>query len=1160
MFAILKRRAFHVATGFALLALFIWYAGPYVQFADYRPLESVGVRLFTIALVIACWAASLLLKRLRANRASDRLAAVVVKPASAEPPNPEAVRLREQFDDAIATLKEKRRGGHGLYDLPWYVIIGAPGAGKTTALVNSGLHFPLEQRMGKQALRGVGGTRDCDWWFTDEAVFLDTAGRYTTQDSDVASDRAGWTEFLSLLRKYRRRRPVNGVILAISAHDLMLHGHGEREAHVAAVRRRLDELNRELHIQLPVYLLVTKCDLVAGFSEYFDDLAQEGRAQVWGVTFPYEQTIKGEAANACPAEFDALMTRLNARVFARLEEERDVRRRARVFGFPQQMAALREALSRFVADVFVSTRFDRQALLRGVYFTSGTQEGTPIDRLLGALGRRFAVAPDSLVSSGGRGKAYFIEHLLKQVLLAESGLAGVNRRVEMQKAALQLGAYAAAALVALLGVIAVSVSYSRNRAYIAEVAADVEALEQVPVRTAGASIETLLPRLEAVRAVADSANRYRSDAPWSMRWGLFQGDSLGNAARDAYSRELDGALLPQVKVRIEQRLVEYVPEPEKLYEYLKAYLMLAEPEHLDKLQLGFIADLEWKSAYADDPETGAAVAKHFRSLLEYEETLRPLPLDPSLVAQARSTVQQASIPQLIYRQLRLNYTRDTARALRLDVEAGLGAEQVFRRKSGKSLVEPVPSLYTRDVFNEIARGSAGDLVEQFAGDHWVWGESRPSITSSAKLKAEVTDVYERDYIAAWDDVLGDIELVPLPSLATTNQVLGILSGPTSPLRGLLQTVRKHTLLVEPPDPAKAGALATASRAVRDRLGPLFEQGVKTLGMPVTEPGAAVTAHFDGIHRMLAGEAGSTRLDPILQQIARIQQELQSVGREVGNVTPLEAITRPGPGAAVKSLERDAATLPRVVGALVTQIGRRSATVATSEAGSELAHRYQQDVLQECDTVIGQYPFAPASAADVPLADFGRLFGYGGVFDSFFKEHLESLVDTTRSPWVWRADASGAAVGGSAAMLRRFEAARRLRDMFFQPGSQMPELRFTITPIELDAAATRVLLEVDGQNIEYRHGPERSWPVTWPGSDRNQSALTFDDRAGSHPVVVFDGAWAWFRVIDAAQMQRETDVRHVLTFVKDGHQARLRLDAASVRNPYGKQELQQFRCG
>ncbi len=156
---------------------------------------------------------------------------------------PKNVRAPTRFSCASGSkkrwraLKQKRRSGHSLYELPWYVIIGAPGSGKTTALINSGLHFPLEQRSGKGALRGVGGTRNCDWWFTDEAIFLDTAGRYTTQDSDANADSAGWAEFLKLLQKYRKRRPVNGVILTISAQDLMAQGHTQPRS---ARRRQRD--------------------------------------------------------------------------------------------------------------------------------------------------------------------------------------------------------------------------------------------------------------------------------------------------------------------------------------------------------------------------------------------------------------------------------------------------------------------------------------------------------------------------------------------------------------------------------------------------------------------------------------------------------------------------------------------------------------------------------------------------------------------------------------------------------------------------------------------------------------------------------------------------------------------------------------------------------
>ena len=103
--------------------------------------------------------------------------------------------------------------------------------------------------------------------------------------------------------------------------------------------------------------------------------------------------------------------------------------------------------TQFVSDVFSSTHFDRRILLRGVYFTSGTQDGTQIDRLLGAIGRRLGVAPEAVAPQAGRGKSYFVEQLLKDVVIPESGLAGVNRRLELKKAAWQLGSYAAIVLV-----------------------------------------------------------------------------------------------------------------------------------------------------------------------------------------------------------------------------------------------------------------------------------------------------------------------------------------------------------------------------------------------------------------------------------------------------------------------------------------------------------------------------------------------------------------------------------------------------------------------------------------------------------------------------------------------------------------------------------------
>jgi type VI secretion system protein ImpL len=1159
MLSFLKRRGFLIFVGFVLLALFIWYAGPYFAFADYYPLESPFARIVLIGAVILVWIVTRLLRRLRAYLASNKLAAAVVSQAAAQPerPSAEAAQLRERFEEAIATLKQSRQGTH-LYDLPWYVIIGAPGSGKTTALLNSGLKFPLEQRVGKGALRGIGGTRNCDWWFTDEAVFLDTAGRYTTQDSDAASDSASWAEFLALLRKYRKRRPINGVILTISAQDLMMQGGLGREAHVEAARRRLNELNRDLHIQLPVYLMVTKCDLVAGFAEYFDDLTQEGRAQVWGVTFPYEQTLKGEAVHAFPPEFDQLIARLNARVFARVEEDRDPRRRARVFAFPQQMAALRAALSEFATEVFASTRLDQQILLRGVYFTSGTQEGTPIDRLLGAIGRRYGVASDAVVPPTGRGKAYFVERLLKEVLIGESGLAGVNRRLELKKAALQLGAYAAMALIAVGGLIALSVSYQRNRTYVRETAAEITKLDQVPRVAQGTPLESVLPRLEAVRRVVDVANRYRDDTPWSMRWGLYQGNSVGNAARDAYVREIEGTLLPRVAARIEDRLKQYAPEPEKLFEYLKAYLMLGEPKRLDRQHLKFVADLEWNAADTAHPDAAAALSKHFDGLLEYRSTLRPVAMDPTLLAQATNTLRQASIPQIVYNRFKRTYKDDRARAVPLDQAAGVGVERVIRRKSGASLSEPVPSLFSRPVFQEVTSRNIPDLVKQFAADDWVWGQTG-AMPRSTNLTAEVIDLYERDYIGVWDRILNDLELVPFSSSSQAIESLEILSRSTSPLRGLLTAVVDNTSLVQQGDASKpTDAASAAKKSITDRIGQMKDKygglfGQQKDGRTARVPGALVSAEFQPIHRLLAGEPGSTPLDAILLRIGQIAVQLKSLSAARGGDS-LGGLTDPNLRDIVRSLQQEAEALPPMIQGLLAQIGRKAEVSAVSGATSELERRYRQEVLQECGPILaGRYPFSPQSNIDLPLRDFSNLFGINGLFDKFFNDNLERLVDRSRSPWTWQSGAPNVGRG----ILEQFEAARQIRDLFFRRGTGAFEVRFYVTVTDVDAAAIRFVLDIDGLTVEHKN-PPRSLIAVWPGST-GAASMMWEEKYGGKPRLARQGPWAWFRLLDAGKEEPESDVRSKFSYEVPAHFSRITIEATSVLNPFSNRRWQQFKC-
>ena len=436
--------------GLLALAALVWWVGPLIAFGESRPLDGTLVRLLVIGAIVLIFLLVLGVRAWRRKRANTEMMQGLSGGLNAS--DREAEVLNKRFAEALQVLEESaksngKRGffakrGQYLYELPWYIFIGAPGSGKTTALMNAGLTFPLAGKMGQAAIKGVGGTRNCDWWFTDEAVLIDTAGRYTLQQSDEKADASAWDKFLDLLKKTRPRRPLNGVLLTINIQDLLQQSPADRKEHAAKLRARLQELHARLGVRPPVYVLITKCDLIAGFNETFGELGKEERDQVWGFSFPYDPRGQDTPVQEFGSEFAALEKRLRERLLDRMEAEREPLKRAAIFSFPQQFGGIKGLLGGFLESVFDGGgNLEERALLRGVYFTSGTQEGTPIDRVLGTLARTFGVDNRAASIASSRGKSFFLSRLLKEVVFAEEGLVGENRQAESRRRRGRLAAY-----------------------------------------------------------------------------------------------------------------------------------------------------------------------------------------------------------------------------------------------------------------------------------------------------------------------------------------------------------------------------------------------------------------------------------------------------------------------------------------------------------------------------------------------------------------------------------------------------------------------------------------------------------------------------------------------------------------------------------------------
>lgn len=610
-FSLLSSRLIWGLVGVTALSALIWMAGPLLSFTRFQALDNPLNRQLLIGLTYFLWILFQLIPQLyRAWFNSKLLTRLQLSSSDQAELQATGEMLDNRFSEAAMLLKKTQFGQRGgwlqrfnaqyLYQLPWYLIMGAPGAGKTTALINSGLEFPLSDTLGKTALRGIGGTRHCDWWFTGQAVLLDTAGRYTLQESQRARDASEWQTFITLLKRYRPRQPINGVIMTISVADLLSDSADVRHAQASALRQRMAELHQQTGIAFPVYIMVTKTDLLKGFMRYFSRLDKAQREQIWGFTFPWEPGRQNDRQLNAQFEqqFHLLTSRLMADLSGKMAQESDLTLRAECFQFPQEFSALRPLLAEYLDIVFSPDNNEPPWAARGLFFTSGTQEGLPFDRVMGELSRKLQLPQpqgqsiaswDSVNRSApipaNKGQSFFIHGLLCDVVFKESRLAGSDRTWEQRNRLLHRAGYIALALTLVAATTLWLTSYARNMRYLQEVSARLPAVTRQATQLTGnnhGTILDLLPFLNSLVALPQSSRFSLQSPPLTLRGGLYRGDQISEATWSLYQGVLKSMLLPRVAQTIAQTLRnDDGNDAEFSRNALRAYQMLYQPRSYD---------------------------------------------------------------------------------------------------------------------------------------------------------------------------------------------------------------------------------------------------------------------------------------------------------------------------------------------------------------------------------------------------------------------------------------------------------------------------------------------------------------------------------------------------------------------------------------------------
>ncbi|WP_414834015.1 type VI secretion system membrane subunit TssM [Afifella sp. YEN Y35] len=1138
-----------VAIGFV-----IWFYGYLLKFGDFQPLASAGNRLIAIGVVLAAWLLYLGISFLRSRRRDNELVEGIEQDAEALAEGERTAEvddIRNQLRQALALLRRVSRKRFGyIYELPWYVLFGAPGSGKTTAITHSGLTFPVGMAEG-EGTRGIAGTRSCNWWFCEEAILVDTAGRYTTQDDLSGAAKAGWDGFLNLIRKYRRSQPVNGVLITLSIADLVDRPPDARLEEVRAIRKRLNEMDEVLKARIPAYLVLTKADLLTGFIEFFDGFNRSDREQVWGMTFDLADSDKAkDLPERFLEEFSLLQERIGSMLIERLQQEPDVAVRGRIFRFPAELSALKDTVHEILVELCSGSKLVEAPLVRGVYLASGTQmtEGE----------RGLSAQPIPRMR-----RSYFLTRLFKDVIFGEASLVNRDRRLSSRQRMVRRIAYGAAAFVLAFVLTSWTLTYFRNTAALAQAEERIDAYQDavkgIPVRDVDdADFLRILPALNSLSAIADS---FEHPGVWPASFGLDQQPKIESRRRAAYQRALNALLLPRLLVQLQTTMRES-DDPAALFEALKLYGMLGGLGSLDPDYVVSQSKQLFSELYPEEGRAGVREALVAHAGAMAAGTLPPLTLDNRLIAETRDKIADRSYAQ---RAFDILASKPIARALPSFVPAdGLGpiGERAFERASGDSLRAGIDGLYTGNGYRMAVLPLLGNAASEALSETWVRGSSSTlQPTTIDAVSNAALDIYFDTFRRRWSELLGDIRVRPGQTLAEETETARLLATDPSPIESLAQAVAEATDLRPVMTEGKAteiaesaGAAAASSSAsplalanAPDPYGPLRA----ALEVPEQAEGRNSDAtSADGGEKPSQIAALQPLIDTIYQQLSRASTSTAAVA-EVFNAEGELTKANQDLLQTARRLPEPVATwmagLSADISALAVKTARTSAREAWASSGANLC----------AAAVTNRYPFTRDSPDDVSLADFTRLFGPQGLFATFFEERLAPFVDTTASPWTWRG--TFGADGLEAQAIAQFERAHEIRRAFFPPNSDEPSVAINVEPVSLSQNANAVLLEIENERVVYYHGPKIGKTIRWPSSETgNQSRIAFQPGDISQ-AMTHSGDWSPFRIFDEATIVSHRNDLMRVRFDDGPRQAVFDVQFGSVLNPFQLPALSEFQC-
>ncbi|MBV9403736.1 MAG: type VI secretion system membrane subunit TssM, partial [Acidobacteriaceae bacterium] len=1115
-----------------------------------------------------------------------RAAARPRRAAKAVPPvDEDEAAVSALLKEANATLSRaaayaRKHDDSPISSLPLYLLIGPEGSGKSTTFFNSGLE--------PQLLAGEAtgpppflSTRLGNFWLAKDALFLEIGGRV------FSGDPGRWNRILQSLRTnpaipaWRRfwSEPQKGFDLrAVIAFCDVKEFTG---ALTPQGRERLDRQAREWEDRLaavaaafgagfPVYFLITKCDALPYFSDYFRRLTDLEATQVLGCTIPLSSTFDGASSNKTvdgeakrlTKSFSALYHALAERRIWHLSHEPDLERRTGIYEFPRELRRIRTAVVQFLSTAFRSHPLRPDPQLRGYYFSatgerqasqklaeSGIQEpDSSVALEATALFRADATqifrptetkaGPKLVLPPGASQRWLFVSELFHKLVLSDRSLRRQippDRQTERKR---QI-ACAAVCTVCLVLCFAFAHSWMRNRELLHSVSESAETQNHFATATIAE-----LQSLENLRVAAGQLLQYEHDgAPLGLRWGLYAGNRVAGAARDLYFRRFQDLLLNPLSAVITAHLQNLPGSPgpddpyNPVFRLLETHLMISsgvctpQPALVSEVLKGAVQEIAPTGSGGMWQSLADQQIDFYAGELRYGN---PCKLTENTAARDRARQYLAQIRgvERIYGNILATGQKSFAKPQRLGD---------FSPDYSAVLTGPgeISGIFTRDGWSyveKMSKKSTGGAE----GETCALGESSRFGSVQAQdagVERAIQRLFIRDYIEHWRQFVTAFSVKGYGSPGDAARKLEILSDHKSPMLALFAMTSTQTNF--PQLTAEPAALEKGKAVVRKFL-PSLANTSKALGSLPTKTSSAVeplsttadiTRSFQPVQWIVPPGSDTWVTDKngaYIDALAQLGHSMRDI--EGSGASPDPAIFQAASQNYDKAL--DAARQlargfePLGVGGLDTAMERlleapirQSQRFIIRDIDSATAGKVNGQLHAVCVRVrntLRKYPFS-LSGEDASLEDVASLFGPGsGVIWKFQTECLGDFVVKDAGRWKSKDPAKKPQV--TQEMLTFLNRAQALADAFYPAGASQPRFTYTLRP-KLDSSYKDAVLEleIDGQVHAWTSSLQKQfrWPSALPGSNTGvigrikMGSLSF-------PFTSRGGTWGIFRVMSDAE--------------------------------------------